>query len=132
MSYDSLVGLCVEDEPLVLIEMSKVLSELGFGRTLTAHRLSLAFELIEATPVDFALLDYDLGYGERTTELGLALRDAGTPVLFASGYQRSDLDPRLADFPFIEKPAMTRALTRRIAELLDGKTKKGGPGGTRQ
>ncbi len=100
------------------LDMSKMLKEMGFGTVLAAHRLSMAFELLRDNRIDLALLDYDLGYGERTTELGLALSESGAQVLFASGYDQSSLDVRLADYPFIEKPARTIALRERINDLI--------------
>ena len=117
-SFASMTGLCVEDEPLVSLEMSKTLSELGIGTVLTAHRLSLAFERLEQATIDVALLDYDLGYGERTTELGLTLSANGAKVIFSSGYDISELDPRLRDFAFIEKPARPSLIKDMVVQLL--------------
>ncbi len=127
--FASLTGLCVEDEPLVSLEMSKTLTEVGIGKVLTAHRLSSAFQHLEQSKIDIALLDYDLGFGERTTELGLKLADLGAKVVFSSGYDISELDPRLHEFVFIEKPArpgfIAETITKILTEAED--VKKAGP-----
>ncbi len=117
--FSGMTGLCVEDEPLVSLEMSKTLSEVGIGKVLMAHRLSLAFERLEEARIDVALLDYDLGYGERTTELGLELAAKGAQVIFSSGYHISELDPRLRDFAFIDKPARPSAIKGLVVKLLE-------------
>ena len=115
MKFADLIGLCVEDESLVLLEMKKLLTEMGFGTVLTAHRLDEAFSHLEKNKIDFAILDYDLGYGELTTDLGLKLAGTGTQVLVSSGYDQSAIDPKLHSFDFLEKPAMSSVLRRRIS-----------------
>lgn len=120
--YQHLTALCVEDEPLVSIELTRVLKELGFGCVHSAFRLSVAFDHMKAGKVDLALLDYDLGFGEFTSDLGLALKDQGAVVIFSSGYAQSELDARLHGFPFVEKPAMARVLIERIDALMGGTT----------
>ncbi len=68
-----------------------------------AHNLTAAFRLAEAEEFDFALLDMNLGHGERSTELGKRLAASGTHVVFASGYNRNEID-EIANFQLIEKP----------------------------
>ncbi len=95
--------LYVEDEVIVALDVADGLAdELGF-EVRVAHNLTAAFRLVESETFDFALLDMNLGHGERSTELGHKLAAAGTHVVFASGYNRNEID-EIANFQLIEKP----------------------------
>ena len=96
--------LYVEDEIIVAIEIAEQLRDLGFADVRVAHTLRAAERELEKGVPDFALLDVNLGNGERTSELGIALREKGTKVVFASGYNKSELSERLQNFVFLEKP----------------------------
>lgn len=104
MMFSDLSVLHVEDEIIVAIETASVLADLGFGSVRVAHTLRSAEGLVLAERFDVALLDVNLGNGERTIELGTALRERGTHVVFASGYNKCELGERLQSFDFIEKP----------------------------
>ena len=95
--------LYVEDEIIVALDVEDGLtSELGFDVT-TAHNLSGARAVAAKYDFDFALLDLNLGNGERSTELGLDLARNGVHVVFASGYNRNEIE-EIADFKLVEKP----------------------------
>ena len=102
--------LYVEDEIIVAIEISEVLKDMGFGEVLLAHNLRAVETHLNGRKVDFALLDVNLGNGERTTGLGLRLHAEGTRVIFASGYNKSELSEELQKFEFLEKPISIREL----------------------
>ncbi len=102
--FSELSIIYVEDEVIVAIEIAEQLRELGFKAVHTAHTLRAAEALLRNEQPDVALLDVNLGNGERTTELGIRLRQAGTKVVFASGYNKNELSERLQSFDFIEKP----------------------------
>ncbi|WP_165351952.1 hypothetical protein [Salipiger sp. IMCC34102] len=77
-------------------------SELGL-QVHTVHNLSAATAAAQRHEFDYALLDLNLGNGERSTDLGLALADRGVHVVFASGYNRNEIR-EIDDFLLIEKP----------------------------
>lgn len=94
--------LYVEDEVIVALDVADGLTRGGFD-VCVAHTLTVANRLADTETFDFALLDMNLGNGERSTSLGLKLAQRGTHVVFASGYNRNEID-EIADFQLIEKP----------------------------
>ena len=109
--------LYVEDEIIVAIEFAQVLEEIGFGEVLVAHNLRAAENAVRDREVDFALLDVNLGNGERSAPIGLALAQAGTRVIFTSGYNKSELSDDLQRFEFLEKPIALRELRALFANI---------------
>ena len=108
----------VEDEIIVAIEIAEQLRELGFQDVRTAHTLRAAEELVADFTPDLALLDVNLGNGERSTDLGLMLRERGCIVVFASGYNKSELSARLQSFEFLEKPIAKDDIATTLTRLL--------------
>lgn len=95
--------LYVEDEIIVALDVSDGLRDvLGFEVSM-AHNLASAQALAEKQEFDLALLDINLGHGERSVALGRALAERGVHVVFASGYNRSEMS-EIQGFPLIEKP----------------------------
>lgn len=121
MMFSDLSVLHVEDEILIAIETASVLHELGFGSVRMAHTLRAAEQLVRAERFDVALLDVNLGNGERTTEIGIALRNRGAHVVFASGYNKSELSDRLQSFDFIEKPVSREDIVQALTDILSAR-----------
>ena len=111
-------NFAVEDEIIVAIEIAEQLRELGFQDVRTAHTLRAAEELVADFTPDLALLDVNLGNGERSTDLGLMLRERGCIVVFASGYNKSELSARLQSFEFLEKPIAKDDIATTLTRLL--------------
>ena len=118
--FSELSIIYVEDEIIVAIEIAEQLRELGFKAVHTAHTLRAAEALLSDEQPDVALLDVNLGNGERTTELGIRLRQAGTKVVFASGYNKNELSERLQSFDFIEKPLGREDIADALKTALSG------------
>ena len=111
--------LYLEDEIIVAIEIGEILGDLGFGEVLVAHNLRAAEMLLADRTVDYALLDVNLGNGERSNELGLDLASKGTEVVFASGYNKSELAPEMQAFSFLEKPVTAMDIRRAILAKVE-------------
>ena len=86
------------------MEMTEVLQEIGFANVLVANNLGQANTFAQGHEIDFAVLDVNLGHGERSADLGMSLAEAGTHVVFVSGYTKTDLGSFFRDFDFLEKP----------------------------
>ncbi len=118
--FSDLSIVYVEDEIIVAIEIAEQLRDLGFREVKTAHTLRAAEALVKDMTPDVALLDVNLGNGERSTDLGLMLQERGVVVVFASGYNKSELGARLQSFDFLEKPIapaeIVAALTKGLSE----------------
>ena len=107
--------LYVEDEVIVALDVADGLAtKLGFEVSV-AHNLTSAYAHLEKTTFDFALLDMNLGHGERSTKLGHELAERGTHVVFASGYNRNEVD-EIAQFKLIEKPFYIEDVRRAFEE----------------
>lgn len=122
MRFSDLSVLHVEDKIIVAIETASVLADLGFGSVRVAHTLGCAESLARTERFDLALLDVNLGNGEGTIELGIALRERGTHVVFASGYNKCELSARLQNFDFIEKPLSRMEIEDVLLSILTEKT----------
>jgi DNA-binding NtrC family response regulator len=96
--------LYVEDDAIIAMEMTEVLQAIGFDNVLVANNLGQANAFVKSHEFDFALLDLNLGHGERSADLGSSLAEAGAHVVFVSGYTKADLGSFFRDFDFLEKP----------------------------
>jgi CheY-like chemotaxis protein len=95
--------LLVEDEAMVALLIEDVLEELGCVTVGPAARVSAALDLIDAHPVDLAVLDVNLG-GETVFPVADRLADRGVPFLFSTGYGAAGLIDRHAGRPVLPKP----------------------------
>lgn len=116
--FSDLSVLYVEDEIIVAIEIAEQLKELGFAEVRVAHTLRAAETLVAEKTPDVALLDVNLGNGERSTELGIDLRSRGVIVVFASGYNKNELSDRLQSFEFLEKPIGHHEIKGAFTQLI--------------
>ena len=117
MIFSDLTVLYVEDEIIVAIETAELLRDIGFGQVLVAHNLRTAERLEQENAIDVAVLDVNLGNGERSIDLGLRLAEGGTKVIFASGYNLSELSEKIQGFDFIEKPFTQTAFTALVGRI---------------
>ena len=109
--------LVVEDEPLVALEIETELAEAGATVVGPAGTLEAAARLIEAEPLDAALLDANLA-GRPVDTLAAALDARGVPFAFASGYGPAGLPEGFRDRPLLGKPFGAEALVALVAALL--------------
>ena len=109
--------LVVEDEPLVALEIEAELTEEGAVVVGPAGSLEAAMRLIEAEPIDAALLDANLA-GKPVDALAAALAARGVPFAFASGYGPSGLPEGFRDRPLLGKPFGSEALVALVRGLL--------------
>ena len=117
MTFSEMSVLHVEDEVLIAMEVSHVLASLGFKQVELAHTLKSAEDIISKQRFDAAILDVNLGNGERTLSIGRKLRQMGTQVVFASVYNRSELSEDYQSFEFLEKPISVLDLTNVLQKL---------------
>jgi CheY-like chemotaxis protein len=75
-----------------------------------------AMALVRQTRPDVALLDVDL-HGAAIYQVADALIDAGSPVIFTTGFDREDLPPGYRDLPHVDKPVTARSLVSVLSEI---------------
>ncbi len=81
--------LIVEDEPLVAMHRDDALSNLGCELAGSARTAAQAIRLLEARPVDSAVLDINLGPTETSYAAADALMARGIPFTFLTGYSEA-------------------------------------------
>ncbi len=95
--------LVVEDEMLVAMLVEDMLHDLGHVPVGPAARLETGIEMASDETLDLAILDVNLN-GTKSFPIADILTARGVSVIFATGYGKSGLDPRFAEFPVIAKP----------------------------
>ena len=117
--------LVVEDEWLIAASLEDSLTAQGFAVVGPAASVSMALDLIEAEPLDFALLDVSLGT-EKSFPIADRLRSLSVPFLFLTGYGSTDLPETFAGSPLVAKPicesdlriALSRYISVNSADVL--------------
>ena len=108
--------LVVEDEMMVSMLIEDMLSDLGCIVVGPASRLDEAIELVNATELDCAVLDVNLG-GQPIFPLADLLREKGAPFAFATGYGDAGLRDVDRGSPVLQKPFREGDLARVLGEL---------------
>ena len=102
--------LIVEDEAVVAMELTRVLTAAGAQVVGPAGTIEEALDLLEDQPIDRALLDVNLG-GRLITPVAEALADRRIPFVYLTGYQ----EPDVTDGPILRKPVAASALLGALA-----------------
>lgn len=102
--------LVVEDHVLIALDLENMLLDLGATQVSVAYSVDQALQLIATTAFDGALLDVRLG-GAASLPVAIALRDAGIPFAFATGYNAAGMIPEeFRTQPVIPKPFQQQTL----------------------
>lgn len=110
--------LIVEDDPLIAMEMSERLEEMGYAVLGPAHTVEDGARIAANERPDAALLDANL-HGKSSVDLGVALAASGVPIAFCTGYdQIKGLPPHLANTPLLTKPIPDDQLKAALAQML--------------
>lgn len=109
--------LIVEDEPLISMMLEEMASELGWTVLGSAHTEANAFELLNNSQPEVALLDINLGL---TTSLAVAstCKDRGIFVIFTTGYTARDIPSQCGDAPILAKPFTPDELKQALKRVI--------------
>ncbi len=110
--------LVLEDEALVSMLIEDQVIELGFSVVGPAATVKQALALCATEPIDGALLDVNLGGGQRSDPVADYLETRNVPFLFVTGYGHAGLDPRFADRVVLQKPFALPDLRRSLEALF--------------
>lgn len=95
--------LILEDEPLIAMDLEDIVTERCGAQCVFASTAEAGLERV-AEGVDFALLDFNLGGGNRTSiAVAIDLQRRNVPFCFVSG-SLSRLPAQLCDVPRVAKP----------------------------
>ncbi|HLH87665.1 MAG TPA: response regulator [Xanthobacteraceae bacterium] len=109
--------LVAEDEALIAIGIESMLESFGCEVVGPVSEVREILQVIEAEPVDGALLDVNLR-GRQVFEILPEIMRRGIPVMLTSGYDDATLfPPAFRDLPRISKP-FDEATLRRMCTIL--------------
>jgi CheY-like chemotaxis protein len=111
--------LLVEDNMIIAMDGEDALRDLG-AEVVTAATVGRALEAIAITPIDMAVLDFNLGQ-ETSILVADKLAEKGVPFLFATGYGDGLVLPdRHADIVLVKKPYNGASLALAMAPIVRG------------
>jgi CheY-like chemotaxis protein len=113
---DGLRVLLIEDEVVIAMTAEDMLEELGCKVTAQATTFSDAMASANGGNFDLALLDINLN-GIMSLPVAQALRDAGKPFIFTTGYGNVGLDSEFGDIVVVTKPYTIRTLSAAIQSV---------------
>lgn len=109
--------MLVEDEAMIALMMSEELTALGYQVVGPFSTLRSGLTAARAERIDCAILD--LNIGEKSTyPIADALHERSVPFAFMTGYSRSNIEPRFALVPVLEKPIDNRTIRQTIEQLI--------------
>ena len=110
-------ALVVEDSSLIALDAEEKMIDLGAREVILAASNRAALNAIENEEVDIAMLDFNLG-NETSVPVAEALRAAGLPFVFASGYGPDGTIPEeFAEIPLVLKPYSQQQIAEAFAKL---------------
>lgn len=113
--------LVVEDELLISMVIEDILADEGCQVIGPFASLPDALAATRRGGFDLALLDVNLR-GEKVYPVAEILAEQGVPFMFLSGYGKDAIPGGHPEWRACSKPFTTAELTRRLRELLRGKT----------
>ena len=113
--------LILDDDPLIALDMAMTVEDDGDAAAVVAGTLTEAGK-INLNELDVAVLDVNIG-PNTSYAFARQLLDAGIPIAFASGSQKSDIPIDLSHVLFLSKPCsrlkvldfIRQALTANVA-----------------
>lgn len=111
--------LLVEDDPIIGMMLQDMLAELRCVPVGPAGSVAAALTLIDATPLDGAVLDCNLGT-EDVWPVAIRLLEREVPFVFSTGYGEANVATRYPGVPVLKKPYSARTLERTLMPRLEG------------
>lgn len=113
--------LVIEDDSIIRLDLEETLRGFGLKHVHGASTLEAAARIIAASPIRFAVLDYNVGHSN-TVAMAEALAARGVPALFLTAYGTSvELPASLAHMQVLSKPfsadLLAEALLRELQAL---------------
>lgn len=109
--------LVVEDEPLIALELSRILTDAGMQVAGITPTVTQARRIMDAGGVSVAILDANLD-GHEVDDAAARLSCENVPFVFVSGYGREILPAAFRNRPLISKPFTSRQVLDTLAAAL--------------
>ncbi len=111
--------LVVEDNMVIALDASDMLSDLGAEHVHTASSVVDGLAILSKHTITFALLDVNLG-DETSIPVIEKCLELGIPTILATGYgANKDLLAKFPNMPVLNKPYNSDGLTQTISKALD-------------
>jgi DNA-binding NtrC family response regulator len=111
--------LVVEDDSIIRLDLEETLKGFGLRHVHGASSLEAAAKIIAASPIRFAVLDYNVG-ACNTVAMAEALTARGVPTLFLTAYGNAvELPPSLSHVQVLAKPFSSDLLAEAILRELE-------------
>lgn len=107
--------LIVEDDVLISLDLTQIAEGAGCRVMGPYTSAAKAYEALNDSSPDMALVDFDLGDHTSADLLGTLL-DRAVPVTILSGHPREELPAPLRGLDIMQKPVVQRDLERRLAD----------------
>jgi CheY-like chemotaxis protein len=108
--------LILDDDPLIGLDMAMTVEDDGDAAAVVAGTLTEAGK-INLNELDVAVLDVNIG-PNTSYAFARQLLDAGIPIAFASGSQKSDIPNDLSHVLFLAKPCSPLKMLDFIRQAL--------------
>jgi CheY-like chemotaxis protein len=102
-SANGLRILVVEDEVFISMLLEDMLMDFGCAKIDVAASVDKAFELLDDSAPDFAILDINLN-GQKSFPVADVLRGRDIPFIYISGYGEGGLEPGRSGVRILQKP----------------------------
>jgi CheY-like chemotaxis protein len=110
--------LVVEDDCVTALDLAETLSAAGAQVVGPAGTIATALELLrQPTRLDIALLDIEVE-GSFVFDVADELVKRDVPIIFTTGYERSEIPARFRTARHCEKPVGIAAIARALSEEL--------------
>lgn len=114
-------GLVLEDTLIIAMDAVETLKDLGADKVKIASSVSAALDWIAANPVDFALLDVNLG-SEQSVAVAEQLHEKGVPFVLATGYgETHELVETYPPCQIVQKPFTAASLQAAFQKTFESK-----------
>ena len=114
--------LIVEDDCVTAMDLAETLSAAGARVVGPAGTIESAFELLQRrSQLDIALLDIEVE-GAFVFDIADELVKRDVPIIFTTGYERSEIPARFHAARHCEKPVGIAAIARALSEELTLRT----------
>ena len=111
-------ALVVEDNMVVALDMAEILEDAGVSDIRVAATVEQGLSFLDESPVDFALLDVNLGTST-SLEVAKVLASRGVPFILTTGYEgASGMTDGFPPSPILVKPYSPSDIVAAVADLF--------------
>lgn len=108
---------CVEDNPLIIMHLEMLITELGYVFAGSSDSFSDLKTRIESLDFDVALVDIDLADGRTGNEVAAWLVTRHCPSIFVTGQEQLAIDYADISAGIIVKPVTAKRLAAKLGAI---------------